>query len=59
MKKVKIISDFNIEPLKKIWNNIDDWWYSLEVQSVISEFNACYTWQNPSVLCSIKENLKI
>lgn len=23
MKKVKIISDFNIEPLKKIWNNID------------------------------------
>jgi putative transferase (TIGR04331 family) len=44
--------------LAKIWNNVDDWWFGPEVQEVIKDFNANYSWHNPNVLNSIKKQLK-
>ena len=40
--------------LKKVWDGVDEWWFSTEVQKVIGDFNNIYSMRNPKILNSIK-----
>jgi putative transferase (TIGR04331 family) len=44
--------------LSKIWNNVDGWWFSNEVQDIINGFNNCYSMRNPRLLTSMATVLK-
>ncbi len=44
--------------LGKIWNEVDDWWFSDQVQDVIDDFNRRYSMYNPQVVSSIAKHLK-
>ena len=62
--KLKSVSVLHASPesaalhLEKIWENIDEWWFSAEVQDVINEFNNYYSMNNPKILNSMAALLK-
>ena len=43
--------------LTLIWDDINDWWHSGNVQNVINDFNKQYSKYNPHVIGSISKNL--
>ena len=44
--------------LVKIWDNVDEWWFSKEVQGIINDFNNCYSMHNPRLVTSMAALLK-
>ncbi len=44
--------------LEKIWDDVDEWWFSKEVQDVINNFNNCYSMNNPRLITSMATHLK-
>ena len=43
--------------LTAIWDNVDDWWFSEKVQTIINDFNNQYSKYNPQVIDTIVNNL--
>jgi putative transferase (TIGR04331 family) len=44
--------------LSQIWDNVDEWWFSNEVQDIINSFNSCYSMRNPKLTTSMATHLK-
>lgn len=43
--------------LEFIWDDVDSWWYSSNVQNAVTEFNSVFSKENPKVLESIQRCL--
>jgi putative transferase (TIGR04331 family) len=43
--------------LEEIWEDIDSWWFSSDVQKVVTEFNEVFSKKNPKFLKSIQNSL--
>lgn len=53
LKKIGIFYDDPVKAANKlisIWDNIDDWWYSKEIQDVKNEFCRKYNYQNNNLI---------
>ena len=45
--------------LENIWNEIDDWWFSDDVQKVVNDFTYRYSKENRNIVDSIASQLKL
>ena len=43
--------------LEEIWEDIDSWWFSSDVQKAVTEFNEVFSKKNPKFLKSIQNSL--
>ena len=43
--------------LECIWDDVDSWWFSPNVQNAVTEFNSVFSKENPKVLESIQRCL--
>ena len=57
MKNFSFNSESAAEHLIKIWDDVDSWWFSANVQRSVKDFKKTFSKQNPHVLNSIKSCL--
>lgn len=61
LKKIGIFYDDPVKAANKlvtIWDNIDDWWYSKEIQDVKNEFCKKYNYHNNNLINDLANILK-